>query len=174
MAFSAANGDGERDWQRLAKYVISARIQRGWYTRGQFRKHSKLSERFLFDIEHARRSNYEPPYLARLEQALGWETGSVDQILAGGGPILPGERATVTAAPGPDPAVDVADLELEVGTILAVDLPDDIKRQVLEEALQFRTEEARAAQRFREDRAAARSRLVSRWQKRVGAESEPA
>jgi transcriptional regulator with XRE-family HTH domain len=153
----------DQDWARLAKLVVSARVARGMNNREQLAKEGGFSTRFLGDIETGRRSNYDPAYLARLEQALGWETGSVDVILAGGEPIRPTPDANGEG--GDD---DFADLELEVRMILAWDLPPHVKTQVLAEALRLREQQARATRRLREQQAQERRRLVSRWMDQAG------
>lgn len=147
--------DDDQDWQRLAERVVAARVARGMTTRDQLAQKGGFSTRFLGDVENARRTNYDPAYLARLEQSLGWETGSVAAILAGGEPIHPHS--------GTGDEEDFADLELEVRMILGWDLPDTAKQAILAEALRLRERQIRARRTFDEQQARERRQMVSRW-----------
>lgn len=69
------------DWQRLAQAVIDRRVELGHRTREAFAAHTGLSSRLLGDLERAKRTNYDRVTLARLEQALGWPSGRVLEIL---------------------------------------------------------------------------------------------
>ncbi len=74
------------NWARLAEHVITRRVDRGYKTRQAFATASGLSLRTLGDIERHDRDSYDNATLATLESALGWEPGSVQNILTGGKP----------------------------------------------------------------------------------------
>ncbi len=82
------------DWQRLADYVVDARTGLGLRTREALAEQVGVSSRVLSDIENARRTNYDRATIAALERALGWGTGSVTRILAGGDPLPRGGSAS--------------------------------------------------------------------------------
>lgn len=159
----------EQDWERLARLVVAARVAHGMHTREQLAKAADFSTRFLGDIERARRTNYDPIYLARLEKALGWLPGSVDAILEGGEPtrIPAGDEDTATAD-------EFADLELEVRMILEWDLPDSVRESLITEAWRLRERQASAKRRLEEQQASERRQWVSDWMKRARAADEPA
>lgn len=75
------------DWRRLADYVVDARTALGIKTREALAEQVGVSSRVLSDIENARRTNYDRVTIASLERVLGWGTGSVTRILAGGEPL---------------------------------------------------------------------------------------
>lgn len=76
------------DWQRLGKYVVARRVELGYEQRARFAAAAHISYRLLSDIETARRSNFDAASIARLEKALGWETGSVAAVVAGKDPAV--------------------------------------------------------------------------------------
>lgn len=117
------------DWERLGRLVVAARVARGLHNRDQLATVGGFSTRFLGDIEKGRRDNYDPVYLARLEQALGWKPGSVDQVLAGGQPT----NAPVAG----DPDADEDDIEFEIAMILQSDLPQRQKTEMVKFARQI-------------------------------------
>lgn len=69
------------DWDALARHVIDRRVERGHHSRESFAQASGISIRTLGDIETARRQSYAPETLVRLEKALEWPAGRVDEIL---------------------------------------------------------------------------------------------
>jgi hypothetical protein len=90
------------DWERLGRYVVARRVERGFKTRGELASAVQVSSRLLGDIEKGRRGNYDPVTIASLESALGWETGSVRRIVDGGEPQLRSTPPSVTADEQPD------------------------------------------------------------------------
>lgn len=84
------------DWKRLGKYVVARRVKLGYKQRGDFATAVQFSYRLLSDIETGRRSNYDAATIARLEDALGWETGSVFSVAADGEPTLAGQATART------------------------------------------------------------------------------
>lgn len=78
-----------RDWHRLARFVVNRRVQLGYRHQKDFAEASGIKIRTLNNIENARRTGYAADTLAMLEQALGWEPGSVDTVLEGGDPHHP-------------------------------------------------------------------------------------
>lgn len=140
-----------QDWTRLKNRVIAARVALGMKTRRQLARTMGISDRVIDDLENCRRTNYDQATLARLEQALGWATGSVDVVLSGGEPF----RASVDHTT-PDPA-GVSDVELMARVVLESDLlPDRVKHQVLLEVL-----------RFQERQAQERRTMLARWSERL-------
>lgn len=136
---------GEQDWARLAKRVVAARVERGMNSREALAKEGGFSTRFLGDIETGRRSNYDPAYLARLEQALGWATGSVDSILAGGEPL----RRDADEEPD-------SELEYEIAMILRSDLPEAQKQAMASYARELQRRQRSELDALRERQAADR------------------
>lgn len=119
------------DMERLAAHVVARRVQLGFPSREALANHAQLSVRTLADIETGRRSSYHASTIAALEHALGWEVGSVGQVVDGYEP-------TATTLP----AGDDASISLVAGS----DLPPATKKHVTEI--------------LRQDRAAADSRRM--------------
>lgn len=71
------------DWQRLAKAVTDRRAELGYRTREAFVAATGLSRRLIGDIENGRRDNYDQITLSRLEDALRWKRGRVNDLLQG-------------------------------------------------------------------------------------------
>ncbi len=76
------------NWQALASAVVRRRVELGYETRREFVTATGMKPRTMGDIETARKSSYDSGTLARLEQALEWEAGTVKQIL-GSEPLRP-------------------------------------------------------------------------------------
>lgn len=86
------------DWGRLGQHVVARRTELGFRNRADFAAAVQVSSRLISDIEKGRRTNFDQVTLSALEAALGWETGSVQQVVEGGEPRLrPGATATVSA-----------------------------------------------------------------------------
>lgn len=121
-----------QDWEHLKNMVIAARTALGMKDRVQLAKAMGCQRRVVDDLEHMRRTNFEPATLAALEQALGWDTGSVALILAGGKPIRPTDSDVVD------------DLELMAQLIVtSQELPAGVKRRVLRQLAQHQREQRR-------------------------------
>lgn len=71
-----------RRWDQLAARVTAQRATLG-YSIAQLAAISGLSTSTLDNIEHSRKSSYDPPTLAALERALRWRDGSIARILNG-------------------------------------------------------------------------------------------
>jgi hypothetical protein len=94
---------------------------------------AQINVRVLSDIENGRRDNFDKVTIAKLEDALGWETGSVIRIAEGGEPWLR-EQA-------PSPGVSDSLGELLAGNkpsrdealirVMRSDLPDSQKRKIV-------------------------------------------
>lgn len=78
--------------ERLGSIVVAARVAAGMRTTKALADATGLSSRLLGDVETGRRRVGRASY-ALIEQALSWERGSVDLVIAGGEPI------TTTALP---------------------------------------------------------------------------
>lgn len=74
-------------WDRLAALVTEQRARLG-YSIAQLSAMSGLSTSTLDNIEHDRKTSYDPATLAALERALRWRPGSVDRVLKGLEPQL--------------------------------------------------------------------------------------
>lgn len=72
---------GPVNWPALARAVVARRIELGHETRQAFAEASKISLRTLTDIEAGERGSYSVNTLGRLEHALQWPTGHIDDIL---------------------------------------------------------------------------------------------
>jgi transcriptional regulator with XRE-family HTH domain len=125
--------DAGQDWARVGRYVVARRTDMGFDLRAEFAAHAKITTRVISDLENARRGNYDQVTIAKLEKALGWATGSVDRIAAGGEPRLRdgagkadhqtlGDLLT-TYRPTQDEALV---------RVMKSDLPDAKKRQIVE------------------------------------------
>lgn len=79
-------------WHRLARYVTDRRRKQLGLTRSQIQDAGGPSVATMGVIENARQDTYRDSILRKLEQVLGWETGSVDAILSGGEPTLVSRR----------------------------------------------------------------------------------
>jgi transcriptional regulator with XRE-family HTH domain len=76
------------DWKRLGTVVTAERIRRGHKTLNAFARASGLSRSTLDSIEAGRKTSYSPVTIATLENALGWQAGSVQRVLKGLAPLL--------------------------------------------------------------------------------------
>jgi transcriptional regulator with XRE-family HTH domain len=77
--------EGAQDWTRLGRVVAAERARQGLTIDGLAR-HTGLGVRTLQSIESGSRAGYRHTTLSRLEDALGWQPGSVAAVLAGGDP----------------------------------------------------------------------------------------
>lgn len=76
------------DLDRLSAYVVARRVELGYRARGDLASASGLSVRTLADVECGRRETFHASTIAALEQALGWATGSVAQVIDGYEPTV--------------------------------------------------------------------------------------
>lgn len=72
-------------WARLAQLLAERRssLRPEWAERTQFARDVGLSYRSLSDLENARRDNYKPSWLARIEELYRLEPGAVQRLLSG-------------------------------------------------------------------------------------------
>lgn len=81
-------------WVRLGQLLVARRVELGFKTRAAFARHHGLShDRGISAIENAERRNFSPATIASLELQYEWEPGSIDTIIAGGGPTPRGIQA---------------------------------------------------------------------------------
>ncbi len=73
--------DGGVNWSGLARVVTTTRVAKGFDTQKAFAEASRISLRTVSDLEAGKRDSYSTSTLARLEAALGWPPGRVDEIL---------------------------------------------------------------------------------------------
>ncbi|MGI5247616.1 hypothetical protein [Dactylosporangium sp. CA-139066] len=117
------------DWQRLGQAVVARRVELGMKTRQSFAAAAFMSERVLAEIEKARRSNYDPATIARLEQALRWPFGTARSIVAG--------DAEPPSGPPPSPRVNTGNALDRLAALLDPRGPLDLQaRTALETALE--------------------------------------
>lgn len=69
-------------WDELAEQVRARRASLG-YSIAQLSSVSRLSTSTLDNLEHNRKTSYDPHTIAALEHALRWKQGSVERILKG-------------------------------------------------------------------------------------------
>lgn len=75
------------EWRRLADLLVQRRIQLGYRQRKDFAEASGLRhDRLLFDLENAKRTNFEAGTLAKFEQLYQWAPGSISAVLNGADP----------------------------------------------------------------------------------------
>jgi transcriptional regulator with XRE-family HTH domain len=90
------------DWERLGK-LITAERRRRKLNMAALSVVSGLGTSTLDNIEHGRKTSYDPGTLSALEDALGWRTGSIERVLSGLEPLPvedPDLRAVLDAWPG--------------------------------------------------------------------------
>lgn len=68
-------------WQRLGAAVREARISLGFTSRDNFAEVASVSVRVISDLESGSRENFSEKVLSRVEEALGWINGTIDQIV---------------------------------------------------------------------------------------------
>lgn len=78
-------------WERLGSVVTSERVRRGYRSLASFAAAAGLSTSTLDNIEHGRKTSYDPTTVAALERALGWRSGSVSRVLRGLEPLPDGD-----------------------------------------------------------------------------------
>lgn len=112
------------DWQRLASYVVSARVTAGFKDRRSLAHATGITERTLGTLENGRRVS--PETLAVVEKAIGWKPDSARQVLRGGEPEpVDGDDSQMSAALASlpasvrDPISRVPDREMRNALILA-------------------------------------------------------
>ncbi len=69
------------NWQRIADEVIRRRTHLGYGTRAEFAEATGFATKTLGDLEKMRRTNFDRVTLAKLEKALQWPEGRIDEIL---------------------------------------------------------------------------------------------
>lgn len=74
------------DWERLGKQVRAERRRRK-LNMAALSAVSGLGTSTLDNIEHGRKTSYDPATLSALEDALGWRIGSVERVLRGLDPL---------------------------------------------------------------------------------------
>lgn len=124
-------------WGALGRAIVSRRIECGYETREELAEHSGIAARTLGDLETGRKTSYRRSTLARLEQALDWPAGTVDEVL---GEPAPSPRRTTAPPPSSGPPSAPA-FEEQLATLrhLHDELPEPYREQ-------FRDLLARAAE----------------------------
>lgn len=118
------------DYQRAGARIRATRVRRraAWRDRQVFAEQIGVGYRTVGDIERGqlgrRKGSYSPEIISTIEAALGWASGSYEQLLRGGEPIDLGEVHDEVRVP--------ARVELDMREILASDdLADDVKDQLI-------------------------------------------
>ena len=78
----------EDPWSRLARYVTYWREEKLHLSQPQIASRGGPGVSTQRDIEKALKTSYSKQTMPRLEDALGWEDGSIAAILDGGEPIV--------------------------------------------------------------------------------------
>jgi transcriptional regulator with XRE-family HTH domain len=81
-------------WARVAEQVKVRREDLG-LTQRQVAIAAGTTDRYISAIERAERDTYQQKTLRAIARALGWQSGSIDLILAGGDPV-PAAEVTAT------------------------------------------------------------------------------
>lgn len=79
--------DNAQRWQRLGEMIVERRVEIGW-TQAQFSVAAGVAAKVISDMENGRRADYQISTLVKVQTALGWATGSIQDVLAGGEPTL--------------------------------------------------------------------------------------
>lgn len=74
------------NWERLGTLVTAERARRRRSLRA-FAESVGLSKGTLDNIEHGRKTSYDPTTLAALEHGMGWQPGSIERVLSGLNPL---------------------------------------------------------------------------------------
>lgn len=108
------------EWHRLANLLVSRRIELGYRQRKEFAKaHGLRYDRLLFDLENAKRTNYESGTIAHFEQLYKWAPGSIQTVLEGGEPV-PSDRPQTVSRAKPIEEFSNEELLLELSRRIAV------------------------------------------------------
>jgi DNA-binding XRE family transcriptional regulator len=86
------------EWERLGALVRRDRVRLGMRTQGELAARAGVSKRTVSDIERAARANFSADTLGAVEAALGWEPGTVSDVLRGRAPAPDVGLARVAAA----------------------------------------------------------------------------
>jgi transcriptional regulator with XRE-family HTH domain len=125
-----------QDWTRLGLIIKHRRRQLGYGAgrRKEFAEAALLSDRTLARLESGERLAARSGTKKRLEAALGWESGSVDNVVAGGEPALAAqdfEEIPIRALRGRDGTlIIVTDDKFELA-IMEADLPAADKAEAI-------------------------------------------
>ncbi len=79
-------------WARVAEQVKARREDLG-LTQRELAAAVGTTDRYISAIERAERDTYQQKTLRAIARALGWQSGSIDLILAGGDPVPAAEPA---------------------------------------------------------------------------------
>lgn len=112
MAGSAAG------WRRVSEHVAAERGRRNWSVT-QLARAADLSPRTIEYVEAASRGSYSPATIGKLESALGWAPGSIDQIRGGGKPIPEYEPGSLTRLRRAWPKLTAAEQDAVAGLVEA-------------------------------------------------------
>ena len=84
----------QQDWLYLAQLIKERRLELG-LTQAEVHSAGGPAPATLYLLENGCRTSFSPQILRRLERALGWRTGSIRRVLAGGRPALIGEDMNI-------------------------------------------------------------------------------
>ncbi len=83
----ASVADGGDAWRKAAEAageaVVAARVEAGYRTRAQFADDIGLTTKTLGQVERGDRPSYDRSTYATIDQALKWESGTFENLLAG-------------------------------------------------------------------------------------------
>lgn len=98
----------EQAWKRLGSLIIDRRVALGMKTSKSLAEAAGVTPRLIGDLENGRRSSYAAATKAAIEQALQWQAGTVESILAGGQPTEPASPNPLSSDPTVMEAIDRA------------------------------------------------------------------
>jgi hypothetical protein len=73
-------------WVRIGRRIEAERSRR-WPNRSDFAVACGVSVSWLFELEHARRTNFAQRKLSRVEAVLGWAPEAIRNAAEGGRPV---------------------------------------------------------------------------------------
>lgn len=84
------------DWQRLADYVRSARVEQGFGSQLQLARAAGVSEGSVRALESGKSFTRMPVTTPKIERALGWQPGTARLLLEGKNPFEGVEGPAIT------------------------------------------------------------------------------
>lgn len=75
-------------WKRLGEYVVARRMALGYRRQADLGDAAGVTSRVIGDIELGNRGNFSLGTVIGIEQALGWESGSMRRVMLGEEPTL--------------------------------------------------------------------------------------
>lgn len=124
---------GPDDWDRLGEQLIARRVDlnAAWSNRKRFTADTGVDYRVVYDLERAKRTNFTPAMLRRLEIAYRLRAGAITAILNGDDLAPWAEGGTLA-----EPDVDITHVRLGEQDWLLVPVPHGLSPQERERVAQ--------------------------------------